>query len=129
MRLIVDYKTSRDGYDGRGNPKSPYPEAALQLAAYRYAELAAVWRPRRLERFRRRYYLLGADERDRAVPVPQVDGGAVIHLTPDHCEIFPVRCDEAVHEAFLFVQEAARWHLETSRDVIGRPMVPPGGGR
>lgn len=129
VRLIVDYKTSRDGYDGRGNPKSPYPEAALQLAAYRYAELAAVWRPRRLERFRRRYYLLGADERDRAVPVPQVDGGAVIHLTPDHCEIFPVRCDEAVHEAFLFVQEAARWHLETSRDVIGPPMVPPGGGR
>lgn len=127
VRLIIDYKTSRDGFDSKGRPKSPYPEAALQLAAYRHAELAAVWRPRRLEAFRRRYYLLSDAERDRSVPVPEVDGGAVIHITPDHCESFPVRCDQAVHEAFLFVQEAARWHLEMSRDVIGAPMVDGGG--
>jgi hypothetical protein len=126
VRLIVDYKSSRDGFDSKGQPKTPYPEAALQLAAYRYAESAAVWRARRIERFRRRYYLLGDAERDRAAPVPEVDGGAVIHLTPDHCEIFPVRCDEVVHEAFLYVQEAARWQLEMSRDVIGLPMVPGG---
>lgn len=126
VRLIIDYKTSREGFDNRGNPKSPYPEAALQLAAYRYAQFAAVWRPRRIERFRRRYYLLGDAERDQAVPVPQVDGGAVIHLTPEHCEIFPVRCDPQVHEAFLYVQEAARWSHEMSRDVIGLPMIPGG---
>jgi hypothetical protein len=124
--LIIDYKTSRDGYDNKGNPKTPYPEASLQLAAYRYAEFAAVWRPRRIEQFRRRYYLLGDAERDQAVPVPQVDAGAVIHITPDHCELFPVRCDHTIHEAFLYVQEAARWHLETSRDVIGLPMIPGG---
>lgn len=126
VRLIIDYKTSRDGYDRKGNPKIPYPEAALQLAAYRYAEFAAVWRPRRIEKFRRRYYLLGDAERDKAVPVPQVDGGAVIHLTPDHCEIFPVRCDKTVHDAFLYVQEAARWQFEMSRDVIGLPMIAGG---
>ncbi len=126
LRLLVDYKTSREGFDSKGQAKSPYPEAALQLAAYRYAEFAAVWRPRRIEKFRRRYYLLGDAERDRAVPVPQVDGGAVIHLTPDHCEIFPVRCDKAVHEMFLFVQEAARWTLEMSRDVVGLPMIHGG---
>jgi hypothetical protein len=124
--LIVDYKTSRDGFDSKGNAKTPYPEAALQLAAYRHAEFAAVWRPRRIEKFRRRYYLLGDAERDKAVPVPQVDGGAVIHLTPDHCEIFPVRCDKTVHEAFLYIQEAARWQFEMSRDVIGLPMIPGG---
>lgn len=124
--LIADYKTSREGFDSRGNPKSPYPEAALQLAAYRYAEFAAVWRPRRIERFRRRYYLLSDAERERAVPVPQVDGGIVIHVTPDHCEAFPVRCDERVHEAFLFVQEASRWVNGLSKDVIGMPMVPGG---
>lgn len=123
VRLLVDYKSSREGFDSEGNAKSPYPEAALQTAAYRHAELAAVWRPRRLEQFRRRYYLLSDAERDRSVPVPETDGGAVIHLTPDHCEIFPVRCDKTVHEAFLYVQEAARWQLELSRDVIGLPMI------
>lgn len=123
VRLLVDYKSSRSGFDKQGRPKSPYPEAALQLAAYRHAELAAVWRPRRLEQFRRRYYLLSDAERDRSVPVPETDGGAVLHLTPDHCELFPVRCDEVVHEAFLYVQEAARWQLELSRDVVGLPMI------
>lgn len=126
VRFIVDYKTSREGFDKQGRAKGPYPEAALQLAAYRYAEFAAVWRPRRIEKFRRRYYLLSEAEREQAVPVPEVDGGAVIHLTPDHCEIFPVRCDERVHEAFLFVQEASRWVNTTSKDVVGLPMVPGG---
>lgn len=124
--LIVDYKTSRDGYDGKGNAKTPYSEAALQLAAYRHAEFAAVWRPRRIEKFRRRYYLLSEAEREKAVPVPPVDGGAVIHLTPDHCELFPVRCDEEVHRAFLYVLEASRWVNETSKGVIGIPLVPGG---
>lgn len=124
VRLIIDYKTSREGYDGRGNAKTPYPEAALQLAAYRYAEHAAVWRPRRIEKFRRRYYLLSDAERERAVPVPEVDAGAVIHLTPDHCEAFATRCDEKVHEAFLYVVEASRWLNGMSRDVIGMPIVP-----
>lgn len=126
---IVDYKSSRDGFDARGNPKSPYPESALQLAAYRHAEGAAVWRPRRIERFRRRYYVLSDAERAMAVPVPDVAGGLVIHLTPDHCEAFPVRCDTRVHEAFLFVLEAARWQFDLSRDVIGTPLVPAGGAK
>lgn len=121
--LIGDYKTSRDGYDGKGNAKMPYPEAALQLAAYRYAECAAVWRPRRMEKFRRRYYLLSPTERERAVPVPEVEAGVVIHLTPDHCEAFAVKCDEQVHRSFLFVCEAARWQFELSKSVIGMPLV------
>lgn len=124
VRLIIDYKTSREGFDGRGRAKTPYPEAALQLAGYRHAEYAAVWRPRRIEKFRRRYYLLSDAERERAVPVPEVDGGAVIHITPDHCEAFTVRCDERVHEAFLYVIEASRWVNGLSKDVIGLPIVP-----
>lgn len=125
QRLIMDYKTSRDTFDGRGNHKSPYSEVALQLAGYRFAEMAAVWRARRFEHFRRRYYLLSVTERDLAVPVPEVDGGVALQLTPDYYALHPVRCDEAVHEAFLYVLEAARWHYETSKDVIGHPMTPP----
>lgn len=121
-RLIVDYKTTREPYDSRGNPKTPYPEVALQLAAYRHCPLAAVWRPRRTERYRRRYYLLSAAERELAQPVPEVDGAACIHITPETCEAFPVRADEAVHTAFLYVLEAARWSFEMSKTVIGPPL-------
>lgn len=124
MPVIIDYK-SADKEDEPDKPAGPYPEVALQLAAYRYAELAAVWRPRRHEQFKRRYYLLGEDERDMAVPVPEVEGGIVIHITPHHCHSYPVHCDERIHEAFLYVQEAARWHFETSKTVIGERLVHP----
>ena len=124
VRCIVDYKSSRKSFDNRGNPTTPYPEVALQLAAYRHAELAAVWRPRRMEQYRRRYYLLGAAEREMAVPVPEVDTGLVIHITPDHCDAYPVECGPDIFESFLFVQEAARWQFQTSKTVIGRPREP-----
>lgn len=124
VRCIVDYKSSRKSFDNRGNPTTPYPEVALQLAAYRHAELAAVWRPRRMEQYRRRYYLLGASEREMAVPVPEVDTGLVIHITPDHCDAYPVECGPDIFESFLFVQEAARWQFQTSKTVIGRPLEP-----
>jgi hypothetical protein len=122
IRLIVDYKTSRESLDGRGRPKGPYPEVALQLAAYRYAAQAAVWRPRRYEKFRRRYYLLSTQEQGQAVPPPEVDGGAVIHLSPDRYGFYPVRCDRAVHKSFLYVMEAARYVMQESKTVIGEPM-------
>lgn len=124
VRCIVDYKSSRKSFDNRGNPTTPYPEVALQLAAYRHAEMAAVWRPRRMEQYRRRYYLLGASEREMAVPVPEVDTGLVIHITPDHCDAYPVECGPDIFESFLFVQEAARWQFQTSKTVIGRPLEP-----
>lgn len=124
-RLIIDYKTSRKSFDKQGKPTSPFPEACLQLAAYRYAECAAVWAPRKFESFRRRYYLISQSEQTLAEPVPEVDGGAVIHITPEHCEIYPVRCDRDVHRAFLFVQEVARWHFLEARNAIGDPLVPP----
>lgn len=122
FRAIVDYKTSREPRDSRGNPRSPYPEVALQLAAYRHMELAAVWRPRRTERFRRRVYLLSPEEQELAVPVPEVDGGLCIHITPEACEAWPVRCDRLVHQSFLYVMEAARWTRDLSGSVIGDPL-------
>lgn len=128
VRFIVDYKTSREPYDSKGKHKTPYPEqVGLQLAAYRHGEHAAVWRPRRTEKFRRRYYLLGEAEREMAVPVPEVDTGLVIQITPEACEAYPIRCDEEVHTAFLFTLEAFRWLQETSKTVMGDPLIPAGG--
>jgi hypothetical protein len=126
--LICDYKTTRKSVDGKGKPTTPYPEVALQLAAYRYADLAAVWRPRRMEHYRRRYYLLSPAEQAAAVPVPEVEGGVCIHITPGHCEAYPIVCDEDVFERYLHVTEAARWQFELSKTVIGEPLQPPVGG-
>lgn len=124
VRFIIDYKTSREPFDSRGNLKTPYPEqVGLQLAAYRNAEGAAVWRPRRMEKFRRRYYLLSAEERDMAVPVPEVDTGLVIQISTESCEAYPMRCDEPIHTAFLYVLETFRWLQETSKTIMGDPLA------
>lgn len=126
-RLIIDYKSSREPVDSKGNPKTPYPEqVGLQLAAYRHAEFAAVWRPRRMEKFRRRYYLLGEAERAMAEPVPEVDGGLCIQITPESCEAYPVRCDQEVHRAFLYTIEVFRWIQETSKTVMGPALESAG---
>lgn len=121
--VIFDYKTSKKSFDKQGKPTGPYPEVGLQLAAYRYADGAAIWAPRRFEQFRRRYYLLSEAERAAAVPVPTVDDGVVIHITPEHCTAYPVTCDENIFEQFLFVTEAARFVFETSKSIIGAPLV------
>lgn len=128
VRYIADYKTSRKDLDSKGKPSTPYPEqVGLQLAAYRWAKYAAVWRPRRAEKMRRRYYLLGPDERAMAVPVPEVDTGLVIQITPERCEAYPIVCDEAVFEAYLAVQDSARWVFQGSKSVMGEPLMPAGG--
>lgn len=123
---LIDYKSSREGRDGQGKPKTPYPEWALQLAAYRHAEQAAVWRPRRTEKYRRRVYLLSEAERDRAVPVPTTDGGLILQINPESCEAFPLRSDARVFEAFLYAQECARWTHDLARYVVGVPLSPGG---
>jgi hypothetical protein len=124
-RFIADYKSSREPFDGQGRPKTPYPESVgLQLAAYRGAEMAAVWRPRRFEQFRRRYYALSPQEQELAVPVPEVDTGLVIMLTTQACDAYPIKCDDEVHTAFLYCLEMARWVNETSKTVMGEPLTP-----
>ena len=122
-RFCVDYKSTREPFDGQGRPKTPYPESvALQIAAYVNAEMAAVWRPRRFEKQSRRYYLLSPDEQEMGVPVPQVDAGLVIQITPEACDAYPIRVDEEVHMSFLYCLEMARWVNETSKTVMGEPL-------
>ena len=125
MVVNFDYKTSREARDRKGKPKKPYPEVGLQIAAARYAELAATWQARKYSLFKRRYYALSASEREAAVPVPKVDGGIVIHITPEACEAYPIRCDEDVYTSFLYVLEAARYVFEMSKTIIGAPLTHP----
>jgi hypothetical protein len=124
VRFLGDYKSTRKPFDGQGKPKTPYPDQnALQLAAYRNADFAAVFRPRRFEKQFRRYYALSPTEQELAVPVPEVDTGLVILITPEACDAFPMRCDQEVHTAFLYCLEAFRWQQDTSRTVMSDPLT------
>jgi hypothetical protein len=123
MPLIVDYKTSKKPRKNNGDEARPYATVGLQLAAYRHAQFAAAWRVRRLKS--RRYYLLGEDERQMAVDIPAVEGGLAVHVTMEHCNAHPIRCDEAVHEQFLYMIEAARFEFEMARTIVGEPLVFP----
>lgn len=118
-KVLVDYKSSRRSVGPDDKPSRPYPEAALQLAAYRHAELLATVRGRRTEVLGRRYYLFGAEEAASAVPMSTLDGSVVVHITPEHCDMYPVRSDDRVFEAFLYTVEAFRWQQELSKQVIG----------
>jgi hypothetical protein len=127
-RFITDYKTSREPFDSYGKPRAPYPEqVAVQLAAYRWAELAVI-APRRTEIKFRRYYLLNQTEQDNAVVIAAnptfqaIDTGLCIHITPEHCMAYPVRCDTDVHTSFLYLLEAFRWVDDLSKTVMGAPL-------
>jgi hypothetical protein len=137
VRFEVDYKSSRKARDRKGKPKKPYPEEnALQLAAYRNAEFAAMrFSPRRFEqKFSGRYYLLSPDEYAQAEPIPEVDTGLIIHITPEGCEAYPMDCAERYNEdgtphrkspfhSFLHALELFRWCQETSHEVMGDPLL------
>ena len=123
-KFIVDYKTSRKSVDSQGKETKPYPEVGLQLSAYRYADFAATWKARRIEKFSRRYYLCSDDERVLGVPIPTVDTGLAIHITPEHCNAYIIRCDDEVYRRFLFTIEAFKYTNEVSKTIIGNKLEP-----
>lgn len=103
VRLLVDYKTGGDIEEDKG----VYPEVALQLAAYARAEFVGM--PN------------GAE-----VPLPEVDGAAVLHVQAAGWRLVPVDAlREDVFRAFLYVREVFRWIEVISKDVLGTPLEPP----
>lgn len=87
--------------------KGVYGEVALQLAAYRYAEF------------------IGLPDGTEA-PVPEVQGAAVLHLTPRKYELVPVEADEAAFRTFLYAQQVAHFAKVRANEVIGKPVPRPG---
>jgi hypothetical protein len=96
IRLLGDWKTSRSGIFG---------ETALQLAAYRYAEV-----------------LLPADGGEMAMP--EVDACAAVHLRADGYSLVPVVAGPDQFRAFLYVQQVAAF-ADQGRDLIGADVVAP----
>lgn len=103
-RVLIDLKTGASGV---------YPEVALQLAAYRYAE---VMLPD-----------LEGDAEDEQ-PMPQVDHCAVLWLLDDGSyQLKPVQADERAFRTFLYAAELAAFVGRDGwgRDTIGAALQPP----
>ena len=94
--LCVDYKSGR----------AIYPEVAVQCAAYARGE-----------------FIGGADGLTE-LPVPRVDGTAVLHITPKGCVLRRLRYDEAVYGTFLYAREIFRWAIDLSRTALGDVIAP-----
>jgi hypothetical protein len=100
--LMGDTKTG-----GELDVKGVYPEAALQMSAYRKAEIAWL--------------------RDGStVPMPATHSrGVVLHLRPEGYRLIPVDCGDEVFAAFRIVQQAADWVSGLSKTVIGEALTLP----
>lgn len=92
--LIVDWKTSKD----------TYPDVALQMAAYAHADV-----------------IIDAD--GKRSPMPDFDGAAVLHITPEQWAFKPVNISAEVFGYFLHLREIFNWDREVSKTVIGRPIA------
>jgi hypothetical protein len=100
--LMGDTKTG-----GELDVKGVYPEAALQMAAYRKASIAWL--------------------RDgTTVPMPPTHStGVVLHLRPEGYRLIPVVCDDRVFDHFRIVQQAAEWASGLSKTVVGEALSLP----
>jgi hypothetical protein len=119
--LVFDIKTTEHGPDS-GKTRPPFPEVALQLAAYSRAEYAGVLSEQRYAGGRRYYLFDPAVEHE---PLPEVQGALGIVISPHDCFACAVRVDDEVWQAFLDVREAARWQTHTSRGLFGPPLAAP----
>ena len=95
VRWLLDLKTNRSGI---------YGETALQLAAYRFADVL----------------IAGQDEQ----PMPAVEACAAIHVRGDGYSLIPVTADEATFRTFLYAQQVAGF-TKHGNDFVGAAVVPP----
>lgn len=95
--LMADWKTSKD----------TYPDVALQMSAYAYADR-----------------IISPD--GTSEPMPEFDGAAVLHVTADHWAFKPVLVNDEVFAQFLHLRRTFDWDRETSKTVIGKPIAEGG---
>ncbi len=85
-----------------------YGETALQVAAYRYAEV-----------------YLDADGNEQ--PMVSVDRTFVLHIQPDTYDLVPLVADEAAFESYLKAQANYLANVQSKRldKLLGLPLNPP----
>lgn len=94
QRWLLDLKTSNKGV---------YGDMALQLAAYRYAEI-----------------LQGEDAE---VPMPAVDQVGIVHVRADGYDLVPLTAGPAQFRAFLYVAQVAKT-ADTLSELVGAALTP-----
>ncbi len=119
--VVCDIKTTEHGKDS-GRYRPPYPEAALQLSAYRHALEVGLIAERRFAPGGKRYYLY--DPSAHHEPMPATDGAICIVVSPDDYMVIPVRSDEYVFGYFRHAVEMARYQEVISKEVYGPPIAP-----
>jgi hypothetical protein len=120
-RLVFDIKTTKHGPNS-GKSRPPFSEVALQLVAYRRAELVGILAERH-EIQRGRYYGFRAD--GTYEPMPETEGAVCLVVSPEDFLCVPVRTDDVVWRHFRHVMENARWQVEVSRNVFGPAITAP----
>lgn len=119
-RYVLDMKTTARPPGGGARP--PYPDVALQLAAYGHAELVGVDPLRETTAGGKRYYVF--DEALDTTPMPEIEGALALVVSPFDYQLVPVRYDEETWASFLYVREVARWQLELAKTAIGPTVAP-----
>jgi hypothetical protein len=97
---LVDYKTSRSGI---------YPEVALQLSAYRYADFVGL-----------------ADGTE--IPMPEIAWCAALHITSSGYHLIPVDAGPLAFAYFTAVQQVADFAESVGKQLLAaeiRPVVVP----
>jgi len=108
--LLGDTKTGGelDEVVQSGGPKGVYPEAGLQMSGYRHAKVCWL-----------------KPSGDRVDMPPTAPVGIVLHLRPEGYRVYPIRCDEAVYERFLYAMEVDRWTAGLAKTVLGPALSIP----
>ncbi|GAA1768382.1 hypothetical protein [Nonomuraea bangladeshensis] len=88
-----------------GHVHGVYPEAGLQMSAYRKAPWG--W------------------ERDgeRIELPPRHDVGVILHLRPEGYNLYPARCGDDMYAIFQTIRRVAEFHTGLSKSVIGEPLT------
>lgn len=97
----LDEKT----YDG--NVRGVYPEAGVQMSAYRQA----------------RYGWLRDGTRVEMPPRHSV--GVVLHLRPEGYRLYPVDCGDSVFAAFCSIRQVAEFQTGPAKNIVGPPLKIP----
>ncbi|NUS86355.1 MAG: hypothetical protein HOY75_27440 [Streptomyces sp.] len=102
MAILGDTKTG-----GELDVKGVYPEAGLQMSAYRAAEVGWL--------------------RDGTrIPLPPMHTtGVVLHLRPEGYRLIPIDCGPEVYAGFLHVKAVAEFQTGTAKSVVGEALTLP----
>lgn len=116
---VVDIKTG----------KSVWPEAALQINAYAYADflVADPNHPGAIQqtpkRGRRWYEWHGPAEDE--IAMPEITAGYVLHLRDDGYELLPVPIRDDLYQMVLDLFPVLAWEDSLKKNLIGEPVPEP----